>query len=139
MPEQKTVFTVDKIESKGAHVHFSLYANGAKTGDLVMTKAEYKLFQASLLDPSIHTNTLEVGKMIGHYQVLVHSGWRVLSLERLMYWKNKYGGYVHSLKEAGDFTVWDAIDIANDANVALHSDRAKKMGAEELLVYVPPY
>lgn len=136
MPNKETFFTIKVKKTTDAHVEFNLYANGAKTGDLVMSEAEFQIFKATVCDDTMHCNNFELGMMISELHNLKRAGWKVLSLGRLKYWSVGHG-YTQHINNAGDFNFEKAKKIVEGANIALHSDYAKMLGAEELLIYHP--
>ena len=135
----KLIFTIppDKVKIKGGHVSFALYANGALTGDLCMTQAEFKCFQATIVEEDRHSNNLRLGMKVGEHFAMRSKGWKILNVERLKFWKRSENGYVQNIEDAGDFSFEAATKIVTEANIANHSPNSKRMGAEELLVYVP--
>ena len=83
-PNQRTTFTIplDKVKITGAHVHFALYANGAKTGDLCMSQAEFKIFEATICDENRHSNQFDLGMMISEHHNMMRAGWKRVCIER---------------------------------------------------------
>lgn len=138
-PNQTTTFTIpaDKIKITGAHVNFSLYANGAKTGDLCMTQAEFRQFEAVVLDPRIYSNQFDLGMMISKHHNMMARGWKMLSVERMKFWQQDRHGYQQNINDAGDFPFAVAKKQVDESNIAHHSEESKLVGAEELLIYHP--
>ncbi len=135
----KLIFTIplDKVKINGDQVYFELYANGELAGGLIMTQAEFKCFQATIVDDERYSNNVQLGMIVGEHVSMIQRGWKILSVERMKFWKKSGFGYEQKIKKAGDFSFEEALKIVREANVALHSEPSKILGAEEILVYSP--
>lgn len=134
-----TLFTIpaDKVKITGAHVYFALYANGAKVGDLCMTQAEFKMFEATVCDDTMHERNFELASTLSKHFNMMEKGWKVLCIEKMLFWKNGHAGYQQNIKDAGDFSYEKAKKIVDKNNEHIHDESAKIVGAEELLIYHP--
>ena len=130
-------FKIENEQRKGNHVHFTLYTNGAKCGDLCMRHDEFEAFKMQVLNKETFQTAFNAGVALVRIEMLMASGWKIFDIGQHMFYTKENWRYEYKADLAADLGFEEAKAEVDEENKQLKSQNSEIVGREALLVYDP--